>query len=64
MIQIGSLPLSTAFPEGPSADANEVIGHKATAGREPAAPPRLDADDGVLFVSPPPLPFPRVFPGL
>ena len=64
MIQIGISPLPPAFPEGPFADRNEVVGHPATAGREPAGLARSDADDGILFVSPPPMPFPRVFPGL
>jgi hypothetical protein len=64
MIQIGISPLPTPFPEGPSADPDEITGRQAGKRREPAGLSTAAADDGILFVSPPPLPFPRVFPGL
>jgi hypothetical protein len=63
MIQIGIEPRST-LGETPPPTPDEAIFAR------PASQSRSDfdrsakADDGPLFVSPPPLPFPRVFPGL
>jgi hypothetical protein len=64
MIQIGEQALRAAFSESPPPDPGDSmrghLGHErqldhASSGETPT---------GVLFVSPPPLPFPRVFPGL
>jgi hypothetical protein len=56
MMQIGDLqPKPPAFPNAPPAESGEK--------RQPS--PRLPAEDQEpLFVSPPTLPWPRVFPGL
>ena len=60
MIQIGEQPLSAAHTEGPPPDPDHAVGRHPGQGSQLADEPR----DCVLFVSPPPLPFPRVFPGL
>ena len=64
MIQIGVQPLSAAFTEGPPPDPDQAVsGHPGQESRltdDPSGQPRTAS----LFVSPPPLPFPRVFPGL
>jgi hypothetical protein len=64
MMQIGMQPLSPAFAEGPLPHPDEAA--PGSPGREsPLASDRArDAGDDAPFVSPPPLPFPRVFPGL
>lgn len=64
MIQIGEQPLSAPFPEGVPPDPDPAIG--GSPGRESRLADRSlgEAPDAVLFISPPPLPFPRVFPGL
>jgi hypothetical protein len=64
MIQIGIQPLPPAFAEGPPADPADVTGRKAGTGPRLAGAPSADTEDQTLYVSPPPLPFPRVFPGL
>jgi hypothetical protein len=64
MIQIGVQPLSAGFTEGPPPDPAQAVGG------HPGPQSRLSDDasgqqqDAALVVSPPPLPFPRVFPGL
>lgn len=64
MMQIGIQPLSAAFAEGPLPHPDEPT--SGSPGRERRLVSNLarDAGDDALFVSPPPLPFPRVFPGL
>ena len=63
MIQISSKPLLAIVPKAPSSGPDEEIGrHSCPEGMLVSGPPD-DTSDGV-FVSPPPLPFPRVFPGL
>ncbi len=64
MIQIGMQPRPAAFPETLPADPAEIIGRRYGQGPEPAGTSSVGAEDQILFVSPPPLPFPRVFPGL
>ena len=63
MMQIGVQPLSRAFAEGPLPQPDEATG---TAGGETRSVRELSRETGddVLFVSPPPMAFPRVFPGL
>jgi hypothetical protein len=64
MIQIGIQPLSAPLGEAPRPDPdNAICGHPDREGRL-GPEPSEDASDGSLFVSPPPMPFPRVFPGL
>jgi hypothetical protein len=64
MIQIGEQPVSAAFTGGPPSNLGQA------GGGHPGGESRLVDDsagepqDSILFVSPPPLPFPRVFPGL
>jgi hypothetical protein len=64
MIQIGRQPLSAAFTEDPPPLSGQAIGghpgQESQSVDDSLGQPRED----VLFVSPPPLPFPRVFPGL
>jgi len=64
MMQIGVQPLSAAFAEGPRPDPDEATGGNPGPESQLASDLSGDTSDGVLFVSPPPLPFPRVFPGL
>ena len=65
MIQIGVQPLSAAFTEGPPSDPDQAAGgHAGQESRAPGAPSGTAAGRRSLFVSPPPCPFPRVFPGL
>ncbi|MBY0324297.1 MAG: hypothetical protein K2X72_36640 [Reyranella sp.] len=63
MIQIGTQPPAAAFREGRRSDPADAIGNSGSQSRL-VADPSEEASDGILFVSPPPLPFPRVFPGL
>ncbi len=64
MMQIGVQPLSARLGEGPRPDPDDAIcvhpGRETRLGPDPSGAP----GDASLFVSPPPLPFPRVFPGL
>ena len=64
MIQIGVQPPSAAFMEGPPPDPDQAIGSdrgtESPLANDSSGQPQHD----VFFVSPPPLPFPRVFPGL
>jgi hypothetical protein len=64
MIQIGVQLPSAASTEGPPPDLVPAIGSdrgpESPSTDDPSGQPQGD----VLFVSPPPLPFPRVFPGL
>ncbi|SEP49183.1 hypothetical protein SAMN02990966_07239 [Rhodospirillales bacterium URHD0017] len=64
MIQIGAQPLPVAFGERPPPDPEQAIGGLPGGDSRLAEDSSAQALDGVLFVSPPPLPFPRVFPGL
>ena len=65
MMQIGnSQPHPMAFPEGLTGDLAKIGGRPAGDGRRSNEQPAEDADDTVIFVSPPPAPWPRVFPGL
>ena len=64
MIQIGVQPLSAAFTEGPPPDPDQAVGGHAGQESRSAGDSSAQPQDGVLFVSPPPFPFPRVFPGL
>jgi hypothetical protein len=65
MIQNGNpQPHPMAFPEGRPADVGKIIGRIAGDGRRSDDQPEADAGDALLFVSPPPAPWPRVFPGL
>ena len=61
MIQIGIEPRSTLGKTPPPAPDEAIFARPASQSR---SDPSAKADDGPLFVSPPPLPFPRVFPGL
>lgn len=63
MIQIGTQPSLAAFAEGPPRQlGEEAAAHCDQELRRDSLSD--DRTDGPLFVSPPPLPFPRVFPGL
>jgi hypothetical protein len=64
MIQIPVQPLSAAFTEPDPPAPDEALGRPAGEEGELAGDSSGQPQDGVLFVSPPPLPFPRVFPGL
>lgn len=64
MIQIGIQPLPTAFPEESPAGPTQVIGRQTGRGPDPTGTLSADTEDQTFVVSPPPLPFPRVFPGL
>jgi|FEC22Drversion2_1045045.scaffolds.fasta_scaffold00353_3 hypothetical protein len=60
MIQIGTGP-SPAFRNAPPPVSSQgPAPDEAADDRIPSA----EEADGPLFVSPPPLPFPRIFPGL
>jgi hypothetical protein len=64
MIQIGAQPFPAAFAEGYPPDPGQTAGAHPERENRSADDPAGQPGDGVLFVSPPPLPFPRVFPGL
>jgi hypothetical protein len=64
MMQIGVQPLSAALVGGRPYDPDQAPGGHRGAESRPAGEAPEDAGDGILFVSPPPMPFPRVFPGL
>ena len=64
MIQIGEQPLSAAYTEGPPPDPDQAVGRYPVQGSQLADDSSGEPQDCILFVSPPPLPFPRVFPGL
>ena len=64
MMQIGMQPLSPAFAEGPLPHPDEAASGGPGRESQLAPDPARDTGDDFLFVSPPPLPFPRVFPGL
>ena len=64
MIQIGEQPLPPGFTEGPPSDPDQTVGGRLGHERQLADGSPTETPLGVLFVSPPPLPFPRVFPGL
>ena len=64
MIQIGVHPPSAASQEGrPSNPDQAAGGHTRQESRMPGDSSG-QPQDGSLVVSPPPCPFPRVFPGL
>ncbi len=64
MTQIGLQPVSAPFGEGSRRDPDDAIcsnlGDQTRLGPDPSD----DTSEGSPFVSPPPLPFPRIFPGL
>ena len=64
MMQIGVSNLPADLREGLSPDPDAP--GRDRPGRDDRLASGLPEDkgDGILFVSPPPLPFPRVFPGL
>jgi hypothetical protein len=64
MIQIGKQPLPAPFPEDGPPDPDPAIGGSPGRESRPADRSSGEASDGVLFISPRPLPFPRIFPGL
>ena len=64
MIQIGSQPPSAIFADGSLRKPDEEIGGLGEPESLLDSSPPEDASEGIVFVSPPPLPFPRVFPGL
>ena len=66
MIQIGYPQAHPAvFPEGQPADLDKILGRSVGEADRPAGSlPAVDAEQRILFVSPPPLPWPRVSPGL
>lgn len=64
MIQIGLQPSSAAFAEGCRSSPDGAMGDHSGPERRLASDLPEEPGDGILFVSPPPLPFPRVFPGL
>lgn len=55
MMQIGEMPPLPAVPNGLPVEAESQTRPQ---------PDRPDNEDGEVFVSPPPAPWPRVFPGL
>jgi hypothetical protein len=63
MMQIDTQPHPKPSPEGAPPFQNPMIGRPAGTKGEPKGDLQVDAEDPVL-VAPPPLPFPRVFPGL
>lgn len=63
MIQLGLQLVPTAFSEPSPAAPAEIGGHQIAESFNPGAPSGA-VEDQPLFVSPPPLPFPRVYPGL
>ena len=64
MMQIGMQPLSPAFAAGPLPHSDEAASGAPARESQLVSDPARDTGDDTLFVSPPPLPFPRVFPGL
>lgn len=64
MIQIGEQPPSAALTEGQPPDPDSAVCGQHGPQSRLADDPSAQWQDGVLFVSPPPFPFPRVFPGL
>ena len=65
MIQIGLQPPSAAFTEGRRSNPDDAMGdHSGLEGQRASDLSEAESGDCILFVSPPPLPFPRVFPGL
>jgi hypothetical protein len=64
MMQIGLQPPSAALAGGPPYDPDRAPGGPPGAETRRAGDAPEDASDAILFVSPPPIPFPRVFPGL
>jgi hypothetical protein len=64
MIQISVNPHSAALVEGRFPDPDETMGGQPGPESPPGSDLSKEASDGCLFGSPPPMPFPRVFPGL
>lgn len=64
MIQIGVQPLSAAYTQGPPPDPDEAVGRHPDQESQLADDSSVELRDHVLFISPPPFPFPRVFPRL
>jgi hypothetical protein len=69
MMQIGVQSLPAPCLEGPLADPRQTFGDElgrqvsSSSGSSSSGSSAEPGEDS-LFVSPPPLPFPRVFPGL
>jgi hypothetical protein len=64
MMQIGVQPLSAAFAEGSRPDPDQAVGGHAGQESQATGDPAGQLSEGLPSVSLPPLPFPRVFPGL
>jgi hypothetical protein len=64
MIQIGEQPLSAPFTGSARPDPDQAVGGHVGHESQLADDAPRETPVGVPFVSPPPLPFPRVFPGL
>jgi hypothetical protein len=65
MMQIGNLePCTMLSSAGQPAHLDKFPGRTSFDGERLAAAPTAEAEDGTLFVTPPPLPWPRIFPGL
>ena len=63
MIQIAVQPPSAAFTQGRRSDPDDV-GRPSGPESRRASDASEEPGDDIFYVSPPPLPFPRVFPGL
>jgi hypothetical protein len=64
MMQIGVQAGPPAFPQPCPAAREEAAGRQPGRDSDFSGPRAASVEDQPLFVSPPPLPFPRVFPGL
>jgi hypothetical protein len=65
MMQIGIQPLSSASQQRSPAVPAEPVCRQIGNSPDTGGPHEVTAaEDQILFVSPPPLPFPRVYPGL
>jgi len=64
MMQIGVQPLFPAFAESSRPDPDQAVGGHAGQESPATGDPAGQLSEGLPYVSPPPLPFPRVFPGL
>lgn len=64
MMQIGVSNLPADLRDGLSPDPDAAGSDRPRRDSRPVSGLPEDAGDGILFMSPPPLPFPRVFPGL
>jgi hypothetical protein len=64
MMQIGVQSLPAPCLEGPLADPRQAFGDELGRQVPSSSGPSAEPGEDSLFVSPPALPFPRVFPGL